>query len=149
MPHIWRTLRSFASVKPHLLSVSCVFIAGCFPDVGHEEQDLPIRGLITEPVADIERSTVRRYPGVLEPGEVNVLSFEVGGRLGRLGLDAGQRVAEGDLLTALDVAQFETEIQNRRAAIEEAETTLLQAEEDLVRSLPLAVGAAHVRSGSR
>lgn len=92
---------------------------------------------------------MRRYPGVLEPGEVNVLSFEVGGRLGRLGLDAGQRVAEGDLLTALDVAQFETEIQNRRAAIEEAETTLLQAEEDLVRSLPLAVGAAHVRSGSR
>ncbi|MEM7792184.1 MAG: biotin/lipoyl-binding protein, partial [Verrucomicrobiota bacterium] len=44
-------------------------------------------------------------------GEVNVLSFEVGGRLGRLSLDVGQRVASGDVLAALDAEQFLTTIE--------------------------------------
>lgn len=96
-----------------------------------------MRGLVTQTIEEVERSIVRRYPGVLEPGEVNVLSFEVSGRLGRIELDVGQRVAEGELLATLQVGQFETEIENRRAAVEEAKATLAQAEQDLVRSQQL------------
>ncbi|MEM9784076.1 MAG: efflux RND transporter periplasmic adaptor subunit [Pseudomonadota bacterium] len=88
-------------------------------------------------VEEFEETVVRRYPGVLEPGEVNVLAFEVGGRMGRMTLDVGERVEQGQLLAALDVEQFETEIENRVAAVEEAEATLAQAQLDLQRSQQL------------
>ncbi|MEM6934518.1 MAG: efflux RND transporter periplasmic adaptor subunit [Pseudomonadota bacterium] len=108
------------------------------PDAEEEaEAPPPVRGLVTEIAEAVEESTLRRYPGVLEPGEVNVLAFEVGGRLGRLNLDVGQRVKEGDLLAELDVEQFVTTIENRRAAVDESEATLKQAEEDLARSQQL------------
>ncbi|MEL6767961.1 MAG: efflux RND transporter periplasmic adaptor subunit [Pseudomonadota bacterium] len=117
--------------------LSLGLVAGCLPEETEERSEPPVRGLVTEVVEDIERTTVRRYPGVLEPGEVNVLSFEVSGRLGRLMLDVGQRVREGDLLAELQVDQFQTQIENRRAAVEEAEATLAKAEDDLARSQQL------------
>ncbi|MEM7024728.1 MAG: efflux RND transporter periplasmic adaptor subunit [Pseudomonadota bacterium] len=113
-------------------------LAGCWADENASEAPRqPIRGLITTLVEDVEETTIRRYPGVLEPGEVNLLSFEVGGRMGRMALDVGQRVGEGQLLAELDVEQFETQIENRLAAVEEAQATLNQAEADLARSQQL------------
>ncbi|MEM6439285.1 MAG: efflux RND transporter periplasmic adaptor subunit [Pseudomonadota bacterium] len=111
-----------------------LLLAACFPEEESAEEDAPIRGLITRTVSEVAETTVRRYPGVLEPAEVNVLGFEVGGRLGRIALDVGERVSEGQLLASLDVDQFQTVVENRRAAVEEAEATLAQAEDDLQRS---------------
>lgn len=119
------------------LALGATALLGCIPEGEVEAEDPPVRGLVTTVVSAVEETTVRRYPGVLEPGEVNLLSFEVGGRLGRLTLDVGQRVQEGDLLAALSVEQFQTTIENREAAVEEAEATLAQAEEDLARSQQL------------
>lgn len=120
------------------MSCALLLLVACSPD---EESDAtaepPIRGLITTLVQEVEETTTRRYPGVLEPGEVNILAFEVGGRLGRLNLDVGQRVGEGELLAELDVEQFEIAIGNRLAAVAEAEATLAQAESDLRRSQQL------------
>ncbi|MEL6569617.1 MAG: efflux RND transporter periplasmic adaptor subunit [Pseudomonadota bacterium] len=114
-------------------------LSACWPeeDVATTNDTTPVRGLITTLVADVEEVTVRRYPGVLEPSEVNLLSFEVGGRLGRIGLDVGERVNAGQLLAELEPEQFETVIENRRAAVEEVTATLAQAEDDLVRSQAL------------
>lgn len=112
-------------------------LAGCFHEDDTSSEAPPVRGLITKIVQDVEETTIRRYPGVLEPGEVNLLSFEVGGRMGRMTLDVGQRVGEGEQLAGLDVEQFETQIENRQAAVEEAEATLAQAEADLGRSQQL------------
>lgn len=120
-----------------LLTAAAVLLSGCFQETEDTPSPPPVRGLVTTLVDDMEDTTVRRYPGVLEPGEVNVLSFEVSGRLGRLDLDVGQRVGEGELLAALDVEQFETRIDNRTAAVQESEATLQQAEEDLARSQEL------------
>ncbi|MEL6171650.1 MAG: efflux RND transporter periplasmic adaptor subunit [Pseudomonadota bacterium] len=107
----------------------------CFPEKSENEDETPpVRGLITTLVSDAEEVTVRRYPGVLEPGEVNLLSFEVGGRLGRVNLDVGERVSSGQLLAELEPEQFETIIENRRAAVEEVRASLAQAESDLARS---------------
>ena len=115
-----------------------ILLAGCLPEADDEEAGPPpVRGLVTTKVQAFDETTVRRYPGVLEPGEVNVLSFEVGGRLGRLALDVGQRVKAGELLAELDAEQFRTAIENRTAAVEEAQATLSQAEEDLARSQQL------------
>ncbi|MEM7188533.1 MAG: efflux RND transporter periplasmic adaptor subunit [Pseudomonadota bacterium] len=121
----------------------CVFLtilalAGCLPDEEDGSNTAPpIRGLITALVDETEQTTVRRYPGVLEPGEVNVLSFEVGGRLGRIGLDVGEGVTEGQVLAELDAVQFQTQIDGRRAAVEETRATLAKAKADLERSQQL------------
>ncbi|MEM7061244.1 MAG: efflux RND transporter periplasmic adaptor subunit [Pseudomonadota bacterium] len=113
-------------------------LAGCLPeDDESQEYTPPVRGLITTLVEETEQTTVRRYPGVLEPGEVNVLSFEVGGRLGRLGLDVGERVKRGQLLAELDAEQFQTQIENRQAAVDEAKATLEKSLADLDRSQKL------------
>lgn len=125
------------STRPGVLLGSlALWLAACLPeeDTGQTQQEEPIRGLITTLVADAEDVAVRRYPGVLEPSEVNLLSFEVGGRLGRLNLDVGERVAKGQLLAQLETDQFETIIDNRMAVVEEVRVTLAQAERDLARS---------------
>lgn len=119
------------------LSAVALVLAGCVPEEDAPAGPPPVRGLITTLVQDFEETTIRRYPGVLEPGEVNVISFEVAGRLGRMTLDVGERVEEGQLLASLDVEQFQTEIENKQAAVEEAQATLKQAEDDLARSQQL------------
>lgn len=130
---LFRFGRSFMVVN-----LVCV-LSACWPedDTNATDSTTPVRGLITTLVADVEEVTVRRYPGVLEPSEVNLLSFEVGGRLGRIGLDVGERVGAGQMLAELEPEQFETVIENRRAAVEEVAATLSQAEDDLVRSQAL------------
>ncbi|MEM6487454.1 MAG: efflux RND transporter periplasmic adaptor subunit [Pseudomonadota bacterium] len=127
-----RTASGWRYATAAVLSIS---VLGCVPE--EEDETLlqpPVRGLITVVVEDAVETTVRRYPSVLEPGEVNVLSFEVGGRLGRLDLSVGQRIDAGSVLAELDGAQFVTTIENRRARIEELTATLEQAEDDLARS---------------
>lgn len=123
-----------------------IILTACFPE---EESGLPpeppIRGLITTLVSASEDTTIRRYPGVLEPGEVNVLSFEVGGKLGRIDLSVGQRVTKGQVLARLDSEQFTTAIASRRAAIDAVTATLAQAEDDLARSETLLASGSVTR----
>ncbi|MEM7045512.1 MAG: efflux RND transporter periplasmic adaptor subunit [Pseudomonadota bacterium] len=102
-----------------------------------DENNAPIRGLVTTQVTSTERSTVRRYPGVLEPTEITSLSFEVAGKLEALDLSVGQRVSRGDILAKLDDTQFLVEIGNRKASVEEAAATLDQDADDLARQQTL------------
>ena len=129
---------NFISLRLVVASVCFAAVSACLPEGNDVSQDTPadppIRGLIATLVESAEEVTVRRYPGVLEPEEVNPLSFEVGGRLGRIELDVGERVTSDQLLAALEPEQFETVIENRQAALEEVKATLAQAEDDLARS---------------
>ncbi|MEM7075535.1 MAG: efflux RND transporter periplasmic adaptor subunit [Pseudomonadota bacterium] len=111
-------------------------LSACLPEEDEDttETTPPVRGLITTLVEEQEQTTIRRYPGILEPGEVNALSFEVGGKMGRLDLSVGQRVTEGQVLARLDSAQFQSTVENRRAALDAVNVRLAQAEEDLQRS---------------
>ncbi|MEM1139545.1 MAG: efflux RND transporter periplasmic adaptor subunit [Pseudomonadota bacterium] len=110
-------------------------LAACQPDQTDEAASgEPVRGLVTTEVKATGKSTIRTFPGVLEPGEVNVLAFEVGGKLGKLDLTVGQTVSEGQLLAELEPEKFAVTVENRKALVEEAEATLQQAEEDLARS---------------
>ena len=117
-----------------LLLSSIAVVSQCTPEAEEEPLPPPIRGLVTKVVEHEAAVNVRRYPGVLQPGEVNVLSFEVGGRVGRLNLVVGQRVEEGAVLAELTAEQFSATLESRRASVEEAQATLSQAEDDLERS---------------
>lgn len=109
-------------------------LAGCDnQEQGKGDGVAPVRGLVTTIVQSTGKTTIRRYPGVLEPGEITSLSFEVAGKLGRVDLSVGQRVSEGDVLARLDSEQFEVEIENRIAAVDEAEALLAQAQDSLGR----------------
>ena len=79
--------------------------------------DPPIRGLKTHLIADVERTTVRRFPAVLEPTSLNTLSFEVAGKLNAVALEVGQRVEQGQTLLTLDTASFQIQLDNAEAGI--------------------------------
>ncbi|MEM9913056.1 MAG: efflux RND transporter periplasmic adaptor subunit [Pseudomonadota bacterium] len=129
---------TFSPPRLCLLSACLFVLSACLPDDAEEAQNVdvepPTRGLIAIQVQDAQEVTVRRYPGVLEPEELNPLSFKVGGRMGRIELDVGERVTSDQLLAALEPDQFQTIIENRTAALEEVKATLAQAEDDLARS---------------
>ncbi len=117
------------------LTLLAILLVGCDEmDAATGEDSPPVRGLVTTVVKSAEKSTVRRYPGVLEPGEITSLSFEVAGKLGKLDLTVGQRVSKGDLLARLDSEQFENEIEAQEAVVREISATFAQAKEDLERS---------------
>lgn len=107
-------------------------LAGCF-----EEEDAagdpPVRGLKTHLVAHAERSTLRRYPGVLEPTQLNTLSFDLAGKLTAVSLQVGQRVSQGQMLAALDPEALQIQTRNAEAGVAAAQASLDRATEDLVR----------------
>ena len=86
----------------------CLLLSACQQDADENSQSEPIvRGLKTVVVEDQEKSTVRRFPSVLQPAEVTTLSFEVPGNPGSVDLKVGQIVAKGDLLAQLDRRSLE------------------------------------------
>ncbi|WP_317959603.1 efflux RND transporter periplasmic adaptor subunit [Phaeobacter inhibens] len=123
-------------ISSSVLVLFAILLSACLPEDESEAKgaNSVTRGLVTTVVSSEASKITRVYPGVLEPSEITSLSFEVGGKLGRLDLSIGQRIAKGDLIAQLDDAKFLTTIENRQAAVEEAEATLKQAEEDLERS---------------
>ena len=88
-------------------------LAACKED--EQAAEPPIRGLKTHLIADVERTTVRRFPAVLEPTSLNTLSFEVAGKLDAVSLEVGQRVEQGQTLLTLDTASFQILLDNAEA----------------------------------
>lgn len=118
-----------------MMAVIAVLVSGCDQKAPTQtDSSAPVRGLVTQIVESAENTTVRRYPGVLEPKDITSLSFEVAGKLGEVDLMVGQRVAKGQVLAALDSEQFNTAIERQAAAVREIKAELRQAEEDLQRS---------------
>ena len=81
-------------------------------------------------LAEIAAPTrTRIFPAVLEPPELTPLAFDVGGRLGDLDLQIGQRVQAGDVIATVEaadaelrLAQAESQLQEARIAAENART---------------------------
>ncbi|MEO0542190.1 MAG: efflux RND transporter periplasmic adaptor subunit [Pseudomonadota bacterium] len=100
----------------------------------------PVRGLKTHLVENTERSTVRRFPSVLEPTSLNSLSFEVGGKLTEISLQVGQRVAEGQVLASIDPEALNIQISNAEAGVRSATAAYdnavdaLERQEELFKS---------------
>lgn len=135
-----------AAMRTVILGAAALALVGC--DAAQTTDDAgaaPIRGLITTVVEASERTTRRRYPGVLEPTDITSLSFEVAGKLGEVALSVGQRVSADDVLARLDAEQFQIEIENRQAAVDEAAATLAQDEDDLRRAEQLLATGAGTR----
>lgn len=125
--------------------LAALFLAACLPESDEPAAPEPVRGLVSVIVSSADDSIIRRYPGVLEPSELNILSFEVGGRLGRISLSVGQRVQNGELLAQLDSSSFVVNIENRQASVDEVNVRLAQLRDDLARSEQLLARGAGTR----
>ena len=61
-----------------------------------------VRGLRAYRVAARAESRVRRFPSILQPADVSLLSFEISGQLKAVNLQVGQKVQLGDMLAEID-----------------------------------------------
>ena len=62
-----------------VLPIALLALAGCREEEAAAEK--LVRGLKVYEISEVERAQTRRFPGVLEPANLTVLSFEIGGRL--------------------------------------------------------------------
>ena len=110
-------------------------LAGC-----REEEDAAepvVRGLKVHEVSETETVRTRRFPGVLEPADLIVLSFETGGMLGELDLAAGQRLARDEAVARLDTASLQLQVEAAEAAVAQADATARNAADTLDRQARL------------
>ncbi len=111
-----------------------------------EEQSPPVKGLRVFEVSQSASTETRRYPTLIEPAAESGLSFEINGQLGEVTLKEGQTVNAGDLLMQLDPTSLNLELQEARAAREQAETSLNNAQSDFDRKQELLETGAVTRT---
>lgn len=110
-------------------------------------QAAPAQAAAPPAVQLVPASTVRAAPreevtGGLAPAKALQLGFEVGGRLARLEVRKGAKVAEGQVIARLDPEMSDAQVQQAEAAVKAAEAQARQAEDLARRNAELA------RSGS-
>lgn len=111
-------------------------LAGCFEEEDTDAEAL-VRGLKTHLVAETQDATVRRFPSVLEPKSLNVLSFDVSGKLLEVDLQVGERVTAGQPLARLDPEALEIQITNAEAGVRSAQAAYDNALDNLARQTEL------------
>ena len=122
-------------MKIWMLVAAILALSACREEAPEEEA--VIRGLKTHRIENVERSTIRRFPAVLEPAELNVLAFEVGGKLGAVSLDVGQRLAAGDVVARLDPTSLTLQVENAQAGVAQARSAAENAADTLARQQEL------------
>ncbi len=90
-----------------------------------------VRGLKTVLIKEVDSHITRRYPSVLVPRDISVLSFELSGKLKAIDLHVGQRVKAGDVLASLDETVSNRELQRATAAVEQAKAEADHAADNL------------------
>ena len=118
--------------RPLVIILSLVLLSAC-QEEEVEVGEPPVRALKTITVKQVEETTIRRYPSVLQPGSVSTLSFEIAGRLNEIDLDVGQRIAAGDVLAEIDTRSLELQVESAKAALQEAQSLAKNAADDAKR----------------
>ena len=98
-----------------------------------EAEKPPVRGLRAYKVAAQAESRVRRFPSVLQPADVSLLSFEIAGQLKAVTLEAGQKVQLGAVLAELDPRSLQAQVEQASAGVQQAEAQLANAQADFQR----------------
>ncbi|MEM7267855.1 MAG: efflux RND transporter periplasmic adaptor subunit [Pseudomonadota bacterium] len=119
-----------------LAALSVGLLSACEEEAAEAPEPL-IRGLKTHLVQDVEQTTTRRYPSLLQPAEISTLSFEVGGRLEEIALSVGQRVEAGQVLASLDPAALQLQVEASEAGLAQLEAEAKNAKEQAERSAEL------------
>jgi RND family efflux transporter MFP subunit len=118
--------------------VILIALTGCIEENDDDPASPPvIRSVQTIIAEPLPVSVTRAFPTVLEPPQMTSLAFEMGGRLGAVDLQVGQRVSEGQVLLTLDAATIDLQLRQAEAALGEAESALFGARDDADRQAAL------------
>jgi RND family efflux transporter MFP subunit len=98
-----------------------------------EADEQPVRGLRAYKVSAMADSRVRRFPSVLQPADLSILSFEIPGQLKAVTLEAGQKVRLGDLLAEIDPRSLQAQVEQANAGVQQAEAQFANADADFQR----------------
>jgi RND family efflux transporter MFP subunit len=123
-----------------LVSAACAatLLVSCGPPAGSGATAKPDRPAVPVLVARAETRPMERtvtIAGSLAAQESSVLSTKVPGRLRRVTVDVGSRVAEGDVVAEIEPRDYELRLQMAAAALAEARVSLgldLDGKEDAV-----------------
>ena len=120
--------------KTWLLLAGSLLLTACQDSESENTAAAPVvRGLKTVLVEDQERTTVRRFPSVLQPAEVTTVSFEIAGKMGAMDLKVGQIVKKGDVLASVDPRSLEIQVESAEAAVTQAQASATNAAASLER----------------
>jgi RND family efflux transporter MFP subunit len=114
----------------------CLVVLFALQGCGEKKEEAkgqPVRGLRAYKVSERAENRVRRFPSVLQPADVSVLSFEIGGQLKAINLQAGQKVQLGDLLAETDPRSLQAQVEQASAGVQQAEAQAANAEADFQR----------------
>ena len=96
-----------------------------------------VRGLRAYKVSARAESRVRRFPSILQPADISVLSFEISGQLKAINLQVGQKVQLGDLLAEIDPRSLQAQVEQANAGVQLAKATVDNADADFQRKQEL------------
>jgi RND family efflux transporter MFP subunit len=119
---------------PRLLT--CLTLLAGLQDCSRQNaagEEQPVRGLRAYKVAATAESRVRRFPSVLQPADLSLLSFEISGQLKAISLEAGQKVQLGELLAEIDPRSLQAQVEQANAGVQQAQAQLDNAEGDFQR----------------
>jgi RND family efflux transporter MFP subunit len=102
-----------------------------------EAKEQLVRGLRAYKVATRAESRIRRFPSILQPADVSVLSFEIAGQLKAVNLQVGQKVQLGDVLAEIDARSLQAQVEQASAGVQQAEAQLANADADFQRKQEL------------
>jgi RND family efflux transporter MFP subunit len=117
---------------PTVCLVVLFALQGC-GEKKEEAKDQPVRGLRAYKVSETAENRVRRFPSILQPADISVLSFEIAGQLKAINLQAGQKVQLGDLLAETDPRSLQAQVEQASAGVQQAEAQAVNAEADFQR----------------
>ena len=102
-----------------------------------EAKDQLVRGLRAYKVSARAESRIRRFPSILQPSDISVLSFEITGQLKAINLQAGQKVQLGDLLAEIDPRSLQTQVEQANAGVQQSQAQVDNADADFQRKQEL------------
>jgi RND family efflux transporter MFP subunit len=125
-------------IKQLLMVVGALLVGSCGQDENAQKDQIPIiRGLKTVLVKNQERTTERKYPGVLQPSSISTLSFEISGKLSRIDLAVGQLVKKGEIIARIDPKSLQIQVDSAKAAVRLAQSSARTAIDDNKRKQTL------------
>ncbi len=124
------------SIAAPLLVGLALLSAGCSPEAPPPEP--PPRVVASHVIQANGGDGVTRLSGRVKAAERTALSFEIPGEIKTLPVDVGDTFAAGATLATLEDTRYRLVVQQRRAALQEAEATLAEKRQDYRRQASLA-----------
>lgn len=115
------------------LAIACLALAACSDQPSPQANKEPDPIVRTMPIESAQ-STATRLSGTIEAERQNPLSFQIGGRITERLVNAGDRVAQGQLLFTLDERDLQQAAAAARAQVDAASTGLQTARDELARA---------------